>query len=109
MRRFKKPRCEACNKTDCPGWQEGQPIHEFRGKGKWFLGCHCENCWKARLMSGGFIGALVDHLAGPSPKTDEDLPYQCDACSTPGYSPDAKCECTPTAGRAALQEKEAGE
>ncbi|MBB4277061.1 hypothetical protein [Rhizobium mongolense] len=25
-----------------------------------------------------------------------DLPYQCDACSTPGYGPDAQCRCSPS-------------
>lgn len=25
-----------------------------------------------------------------------ELQYQCDACSTPGYGPDAKCRCTPS-------------
>jgi len=24
-----------------------------------------------------------------------ELPYQCDACSTPGYGPDAACHCSP--------------
>lgn len=34
---------------------------------------------------------LNSKRAGP---IDEDLPYQCDACSTPGYGSDAPCRCT---------------
>lgn len=66
----KKVRCEACGHTDCKGWQEGQPVHEYRGKGKWNLGCHCENCTQARNESGGFMGALADYLASPSPQSN---------------------------------------
>lgn len=61
-----KVRCEACGHTDCKGWQEGQPVHEYRGKGNWHFGCHCDGCTKARNESGGFMGALADHLAGSS-------------------------------------------
>jgi hypothetical protein len=63
----KKPACEICLRTDCPGWDDGDPFHEYQGKGKWFLGCHCEGCRRARNESGGFIGALVDHLNGDTP------------------------------------------
>lgn len=66
MRRIKKQSCEACGKTDCSGWKDGDPFHEYRGKGSWFLGCHCAGCTKARNESGGFIGALADHL-NPAP------------------------------------------
>lgn len=39
--------------------------------------------------------ALSDALSPLVLETGEDLPYQCDACSTPGYSPDAACQCSP--------------
>ncbi|NKJ03089.1 hypothetical protein [Rhizobium sp. SG741] len=26
----------------------------------------------------------------------DEIPYQCDACSTPGYGLDTKCECSPS-------------
>ncbi|GAD62063.1 hypothetical protein PA6_009_00690 [Aquipseudomonas alcaligenes NBRC 14159] len=65
MSRIKKPRCPACNLRDCPGWQPGDPVHEYRGKGSWYLGCHCEGCSRARQESGGFIGALAEALSPP--------------------------------------------
>lgn len=58
-----KLRCHVCNKPDCRGWKDGDAKHEFRGKGKWTLGCHCSGCEQARTESGGFMGALSDHLA----------------------------------------------
>jgi hypothetical protein len=62
--RTKKPECVACGQRDCKGWQPGDPVHEYRGRGSWNLGCHCENCCKARSESGGFMGALASHLKG---------------------------------------------
>lgn len=85
MRRIKKQRCEVCNKTDCPGWQEGQPVHGYRGKGSWFFGCHCDGCSRARNESGGFIGALVDHLSAPAsqPASQTHTPAMDDEDRTP--------------------------
>lgn len=68
----KKPVCEICLRSDCPGWQDRQPVHEYRGKGSWFLGCHCEGCAKARNESGGFFGALADHLSDGKWQDGED-------------------------------------
>lgn len=45
-----------------------------------------DNVWK-----GWAIKQAIEIIRG----LDEDLPYQCDACVTSGYAPDAKCECTP--------------
>jgi hypothetical protein len=56
--------CEACGNRNCKGWQKGDPVHEYRGKGSWNLGCHCDGCSKAREESGGFMGALASHLKG---------------------------------------------
>lgn len=66
MSRNKNPRCPACNRRDCKGWQPGDPVHEYRGKGSWLLGCHCDGCSRARRESGGFFGALADVLSSTS-------------------------------------------
>lgn len=60
----RKPECPACGHRDCPGWQTGDPIHEYRGKDNWFLGCHCPGCSRSRSESGGFLGALASALKG---------------------------------------------
>lgn len=62
--RKKHPPCEVCGQRDCKGWQETEPAHEYRGKGSWNLGCHCPGCTQARNESGGFFGALHEHLSG---------------------------------------------
>lgn len=56
--------CPVCGQRDCKGLQETDPVHEYRGKGSWFLGCHCPGCSQARDESGGFMGALADHMSG---------------------------------------------
>lgn len=37
--------------------------------------------------------SAITKAKGTSPVSG-DLPYQCDACSTPGYGSDAPCRCT---------------
>ena len=59
---MKRARCAICNRRDCKGWQPGDPVHEYRGKNSWNLGCHCEACCRSRDESGGFFGALADAL-----------------------------------------------
>lgn len=71
MSRIKKPRCPACNHRDCKGWQPGDPEHEYRGKGSWFLGCHCAGCSRARAESGGFFGAMADALSSAAHQQQE--------------------------------------
>lgn len=63
---MKKPKCEACGHRDCAGWKDGDPIHEYRGKGNWVLGCHCDGCTKSREETGGLFGAISYHLSGES-------------------------------------------
>lgn len=58
----KQATCDVCGNCNCKGWQEGEPVHEYRGKGSWNLGCHCPGCTQARNESGGFFGALADAL-----------------------------------------------
>ncbi|MCS3839408.1 hypothetical protein HNR03_004019 [Pseudomonas sp. JAI111] len=65
MRNEPKP-CPVCGQRDCKGQQETDPVHEYRGKGSWCLGCHCPGCSQARDESGGFMGALADHMSGGS-------------------------------------------
>lgn len=61
----KKKTCEACGRTDCPGWNDGDPFHEYKA-GNWTFGCHCEACSNARTEAGGFIG-LVEKHNNPTP------------------------------------------
>ena len=69
MRRMNKHACDACGRTDCPGWNDDDPFHEYT-KGNWTFGCHCEACTKARTEAGGFIGLIEKHLS-PLPQSKE--------------------------------------
>lgn len=71
-------RCKACNGRGyfyCECWP-----------GDCICGKDEEVCWNCD--GDGYVSPRYDEF-------ENDLPYQCDACSAPGYGPDAACECTP--------------
>lgn len=53
---------------------------------------HSERARKAFAELAAVLGYTVSRAETVE---EDELPYQCDACSTPGYGSDAACHCSP--------------